>query len=170
MAQPPPPTRAEIANRIRAARHLRGWTAQELVDQINYDGHAPTPLSIKQLREIEQEKRTASADELGAIAYACEMPAWFFAAPHDELFTDQQANLEELIAVAVRSEMLGTNDRLERLADQVTDLRDDLVRSEVIKPRGSGALQVAEGAAKRRAALPSRGPESLPRQADSGKG
>jgi len=95
-------------NRVRAARGYRGWTQQELADELH--------VSAQFVKRVERGDRILTSDELVNVAEVCGVPTWFMfngwegpTRDLDELWKRMEAlessfenRVTALIAVALR--------------------------------------------------------------------
>jgi transcriptional regulator with XRE-family HTH domain len=150
----------DIGRRLRAARILGGFeTPKALADRIGEKGLGETTL-----RSIERGVREMEASEALVIAVACGLDPNFFYAPLRTLSGRHQM-LDD-----VHGPDPDRPSKLDAVLAEIKDLRDDLVRSDVILPRGRAATQIAQAAAARRTGRPAQGDAVLPRRSAPGKG
>lgn len=146
----------EIGLRLQAARKLAGLrTPHALAEAIGERGFGEGVI-----RKIEQGTRPMERSEIAAAARACGVPESFFRAPLHRLGDMDAGDVAPVLP-----------EEMEAILGELKDLRDDLVRSDVIRPRrGEAATQVAEEAARRRSAPSRRSAGAPPRRRGSAGG
>jgi hypothetical protein len=134
--------RMETGRRLKAARVLGGFdNLQQLASAIGERG-----LGLGVLKRVEAGSRELQPSEASVIARACGLDHSFFYAPRGSLGIGA-VQPGEIDAPDDHDVMLAVQGQLDDLTNRLADLRDDLVRSEVIMPR---TVTPAERAAVRK--------------------
>jgi hypothetical protein len=154
-------TPIDVGRRMRAARVLAGYdTPRALADAIGERGFGEGVI-----RSIERGVRPLEPSEALAVAAACGLDPNFFYAPLSAL-AGRGAATEQMHEGGDPH----TRMRLDEINDRLIDLRDDLVRSDVIVPRGQAATRVAQAAARRRSSPQQPAREAPPHRSGQGRG